>query len=95
MALTIIYALVGLILLAFQVYQRKIAIKYAMMILGFVLVFSASTRMGFDTRPMSELWVYLAALIVLAFVIQIIVKAISTRLAAKYPEWLRTDHRDV
>ena len=50
MALTVIYALLGLLLIAFNVYQRKLWLKYAMMVLGFVLVFSASQHAGLDNK---------------------------------------------
>lgn len=93
MALTVIYALLGLILVALNVYQRKLWLKYAMMVLGFVLVFSASQRAGLDNKSWSEVAIYIGVMIVFAFIIQILAKAICTKLAARYPEWIRADIR--
>lgn len=93
MALTVIYALLGLILVALNVYQRKLWLKYAMMVLGFVLVFSASQRAGLDNKSTLEVAIYIGVMIVFAFIIQILAKAICTKLAVRYPEWIRADIR--
>ena len=88
MTLTVIYALLGLLLIAFNVYQRKLWLKYAMMVLGFVLVFS-----GLDNKSTLEVAIYVGVMIVFAFIIQLIAKAVCAKLAARYPEWIRADIR--
>ncbi len=93
MSLTVIYALLGLILVALNVYQRKLWLKYAMMVLGFVLVFSASQHAGLDNKSTFEIAIYIGVMIAFAFIIQILAKAICTKLAARYPEWIRADVR--
>lgn len=93
MTLTVIYALLGLLLIAFNVYQRKLWLKYAMMVLGFVLVFSASQHAGLDNKSTLEVAIYVGVMIVFAFIIQLIAKAVCAKLAARYPEWIRADIR--
>ena len=91
MLLTAFYALLGLILIGLNVYQVKAWLKYGMMIIGFILVFSASKRMNFDAMGSLEVGIYIGVLVLLAFGLQIILRIICARLAVRYPNWLRAD----